>query len=154
MSKSPLWDKVCAIGFLDPALAPAPEPSAQSGKKRKKKPAPPRSAVAGPNLDYDPVHCKKCGDELYNLVSVVVKCPMGWKNLTKDGIRHKAVQVVGVKWDDTQFFCGCEYEPPRRSRNSITYKAGQRWTKGLVPDDPHRRTKNPNPIRRKRGVDA
>jgi len=152
VTKASVWDKVCEIGFSDPDLEPKPEP--KGTKKKKKGRTRAEIEAAKPDRGYDPIICKKCKQELYYLVSVVVKCPMGWKDLTKNGLRYKAVQVVGAKWGDTQFFCGCDGVQPNTSKDNITYKAGKRWTKGLVPNEPHRRTRNPSPIRKKRKKNA
>ena len=95
---------------------------------------------------YEPVVCKQCAQEIYQLVSLVIRCPLGWQNLSKEGLRNKAVAVQGAQWSDTQWFCGCESYGPRsksdrgpRARppenapvdNRIS-KPGQRKSKGLV----------------------
>jgi hypothetical protein len=88
--------------------------------------------------DYEPVRCGSCEEEIYQQVQVTVKCPMGWKNLSKDGIRDKRVQIVGAVWGDSQWFCGCQPKPPSKAEKKPVVdrrvrKAGKRWAKNNVP---------------------
>jgi len=154
VTEGSIWDRVCAENQAAKKKA-AKKKAKPKGKKKKKKGVP-RAQLEEDKVDtsYAPVICKDCGEELYHLVDVVVKCPMGWKDLTKNGMRYKQVQVVGAKWEGSQWFCGCERPVVRRNRgkpkDNTTYRAGQRWTKGLVPYEPHKRTKNPARISRKK----
>jgi len=88
---------------------------------------------------YEPVVCKKCKQELFQLVSVVVRCPLGWHNLTKEGLRHRSVSIQGAQWEDTQWFCGCTTPSPRskvgRHIDTRLQRAGERWAKGHIPKD-------------------
>lgn len=83
--------------------------------------------------------------------------PLGWKNLTKDGIRSKHVTVEKAAWDMAEFICSCRNAIPRmtkgkkssteeklekleelkevlrKSRGGRGNRAGQRWAKNHTP---------------------
>jgi len=91
-----------------------------------------------PQDAYEPIRCQTCGEEIYQRVQVTVKCPLGWRNLSKDGIRSSKVTVLGAYWNDIQWFCGCTpVAPPKNALAEVTdrrlKRPGSRWTKGNVP---------------------
>jgi hypothetical protein len=94
---------------------------------------------------YTPIICKKCKEEIYQVVDVTVRCPLGWQYLTKTAIRNDCVAIQGVKWEDTQWFCGCETSRPSPSRDRRVGRPGVRWNKGMKPT-PHERMKNLYPV--------
>jgi hypothetical protein len=54
--------------------------------------------------------CKRPG--LRQQVSVFVDCPASHYNLSKKGIRGKAVRIVGVGWPTAVYYCphdGCGF---------------------------------------------
>jgi hypothetical protein len=74
---------------------------------------------------------------------------MGWKCLTKEGLRDRRVQILGAQYGDTQWDCGCETVDPRkqtRPRDRRLHPAGQRWSKNHVPTPSHPKTVNPAPV--------
>ena len=104
-----------------------------------------------PEDDYEPVICKKCKEEIYQTVALVVRAPMGWKCLTKEGLRNRRIQILGAQYEDTQWSCGCDpVEAPAKKKALLTDRrlrpAGQRWTKKHVPGEPDPRTVNPAPV--------
>jgi len=111
--------------------------------------------------DYTPINCDRCNEPFEIRVNVTIRAPLGWKNLSKDGIRSRHVSVEAADWDLAQFFCGCttaapfsdyvpQPDPNRKSDEQLKLEArcpvkgrrpGLRWTKGLVPKKPHPLTK-------------
>ena len=102
-----------------------------------------------PEDDYTPVACPTCGEEIFQRVKLVVLCPVGWRNLSKEGIRSRKVQIESASWDDSRWFCGCGPNPlkgtkavdadpikkkPSQRRKKQGLRPGLRWTKGLVPE--------------------
>ena len=74
---------------------------------------------------------------------------MGWKCLTKEGLRDKRVQILGAQHEDARWFCGCEVIDPKNTNKPADrrlWPAGQRWTKKHVPKTPHPKTQNPAPV--------
>jgi len=85
--------------------------------------------------------CEKCETEIYQLVDVTMRCPLGWQSLTKDSIRDDHVSVMGVKWNDTQWFCQCPPTEQPGNKDRRRGAAGKRWNKGGKPT-PHQRALN------------
>jgi hypothetical protein len=85
-------------------------------------------------------------------INLTIRAPLGWKNLSKDGIRSKHVTVESADWDLAQFFCGCESptKPKAPVRGPRTgRRPGKRWTKGLVPTKADPLTKKNHPRAKK-----
>jgi hypothetical protein len=121
--------------------------------------------------DYTPINCERCGEPFEIRVNLTIRAPLGWKNLSKDGIRSRFVSVESADWDLAQFFCACttaprmstrnrQPDPNRKSDEQLKLEArcpvkgrrpGKRWTKGLVPKKAHPLTKkNHRMCKRKR----
>lgn len=105
-----------------------------------------------PDDDYEPIICKKCGEEIYHEVQVVVRCPLGWSSLSKEGMRSKKVKIKGTYFDDTRWICGCKIGRPSRSHQKITaerhlHRPGKRWYKNMVPKPKSEKAKNPHPAK-------
>lgn len=88
---------------------------------------------------------------MYQTVELVIKAPMGWKCLTKEGLRDKRVQILGAHHGDTRWFCGCELKTPPPKRRALPtdrrlWPANKRWTKNNVPEEVDPRMKNPAPV--------
>lgn len=86
---------------------------------------------------------------MYQTVELVIKAPLGWKCLTKEGLRDTRVQVLGAHFGDTRWFCGCEAPPPKSKKlptDRRLWPANKRWTKNNVPGEADPRMKNPAPI--------
>lgn len=76
---------------------------------------------------------------------------MGWKCLTKEGVRDKRVQILGARFGDSQWSCACKIITPKSSKKAIPtdrrlWPAGRRWSKKNVPGAPDDRMVNPAPI--------
>jgi hypothetical protein len=117
--------------------------------------------------DYTPINCERCGEPYEIRVNLTIRAPLGWKNLSKDGIRSRHVSIESADWDLAQFFCACVTAPgfsplktdaekaetkriaeERERRLKLEARSplkgrrpGQRWTKGLVPKKAHPLTK-------------
>lgn len=87
---------------------------------------------------------------MFQTLAIVIRAPMGWKCLTKEGLRDRRVQILGAQHEDAQWFCGCELVHPKGKPNAPIdrrlWPAGRRWTKKHVPGDPDPRTVNPAPV--------
>ncbi len=84
---------------------------------------------------------------MFQTLAIIIRAPMGWKCLTKEGIRDKRVQILGAQHEDARWFCGCPDELPSTNKpiDRRLWPAGQRWTKKHVPGEPDPRTQNPAP---------
>lgn len=87
-----------------------------------------------PEADYAPIYCPGCGKEIYQLVSLQIKCPVGWRNLSKAGIRSPKVQVQAAFWDEATWFCDCglvlEFAESRRKaqlKGAIRRRPSVKW---------------------------
>lgn len=65
---------------------------------------------------YSPLLCKDCGQEIYQTVTIEVKIPLGWHDLTKNGMRNEKVTFLGARWEQAIEHCGCEPRLPGRKQ--------------------------------------
>ena len=64
-------------------------------------------------IDYEPVYCKQCKEEIFQLVSVEVLAPLGFRSFTKNSLKHALVKVQGAKFEMSMWVCGCKVIPPK-----------------------------------------
>lgn len=73
---------------------------------------PKRKRVRRYNDDYEPILCKQCGEEVYQVVNLEIRAPLGWNNLSKMGLRSNRIQIIGASYDASHWTCGCGVRPP------------------------------------------
>lgn len=61
--------------------------------------------------DFPPILCNKCHQEIRETVHVAVQIPVGWRNLTKIGLRSRRILIQAVDWEPRQISCGCGLRP-------------------------------------------
>lgn len=77
---------------------------------------------------YNPIVCKKCGEEIFQELTVLFDAPLGWNDFTKHALRMGAVKVKGVLWEAAVWRCGCGIKSPeiRDERPGRPYRKKRR----------------------------
>lgn len=70
------------------------------------------------NENHHALLCRDCGQEIYQTIVIDVKVPLGWNDLTKNGLRSDKVELLGARWESAIEHCACKPKMPRRRRSA------------------------------------
>ena len=93
--------------------------------------------VGKPEDSYVPFFCPGCKVEPYQTVTLQIKCPVGWRDLSKHGIRSRKVKIEAAFWDEASWHCNCglmqEFMERReqvslQKQSTLRRKPGTKWT--------------------------
>jgi len=104
---------------------------------------------------YSAIFCSVCGDELFQEVQLVIRCPLGWNTLSKEGMRSALVKIKGAYWEAAHWTCGCNERRQTKAQIAALSemhikKPGKRWYKNMVPAKTDTRAINPDRPRKQR----